>query len=311
MHPPKAFNQFIAFLTLSLIASGPAKADPLVVDKRPALPIPLNNVALFEQCGTTDDLQDVELYDGTRGVTQTFVETNEPSTVQLQWIDESQIKAQLPGYSPGNVAGARWCSGTLIAERHLLTAGHCLDIQEGQHGWTTPFTIDGNGMRHYAPPDVLATLQKANFKYQRSRQTKQVREPEVYPVIRLLEPQWPRMIDYAVVELGQNTAGEYPGKRFAPAKTSVRPIKAKETVAIIQHPNGSPKKVDAGRVLASNHTEVLYDDIDTHGGSSGSGVRDTKGNVVAVHTNGGCQADANANKGVSLEYISKTSKIIH
>lgn len=285
-------------------------ADSLVFDKRPALPIPPDDTALSEQCGPSDDLQDVELYDGKLGVTRIYVERNEPSTVQLQWVSQEGIQKALPGYSPGNVADARWCTGTLISDRHVLTAGHCFDVQDGQFGWTSPFRAGINGTPTYAPPDVLAKLQVANFRYQKNGQTKQIRIPEIYPVMRLMEPQWPRPADFAVVELGPNTKGDLPGKAFSPAKLSVRTIKKNELISIIQHPNGSPKKIEAGKVLSSTEKDVLYDDIDTHGGSSGSAVRDTEGYVVAVHTNGGCGSDANANRGVSLQELKRFSKII-
>ncbi|XXY45949.1 trypsin-like peptidase domain-containing protein [Sorangium sp. So ce269] len=56
------------------------------------------------QCGPTWDAQDVELYDGSLGVSYTWVETREPQV----------------GYLVGT-----GCSGTLISSDLFLSAGHC------------------------------------------------------------------------------------------------------------------------------------------------------------------------------------------
>ena len=55
------------------------------------------------------------------------------------------------------------------------------------------------------------------------------------------------------------------------------------------HPAGVPKRVEAGPALAPSGNLIRYDDIDTQGGNSGSGVlRASDGRIVGVHTNGGC-----------------------
>jgi V8-like Glu-specific endopeptidase len=56
---------------------------------------------------------------------------------------------------------------------------------------------------------------------------------------------------------------------------------------------------------------MTYTDIDTQGGSSGSGVLDVKGRVVGVHVLGGCTENGGANEAVSLHSIGKVSKVLN
>jgi trypsin-like peptidase len=303
----RALSLLAALLALALGGSPlqPAEAPPKV-DPRPALPFP-PGISVESICGLTNDLQDVETYNGTLGVTQAYVRDHEPSTVQLQWVGNDAIAAKLPGYSPGNVSGQRWCTGTLISDVHVLTAGHCFDVQDSSTGWISPFTLDKKGKPVYASSGVLATLQVANFRYQVNAVTGAVRAPEVYPIVRLVEHRNGKL-DYAVVELGRNARGELPSARFAPASVSVQGPVLNEIIAVLQHPQGLPKKVEAGHVKSVIGDDLYYDDVDTLGGSSGSGVRDGEGRVIGVHTNGGCTAKGGANLGVSTAAIAPVSQ---
>ena len=288
---------FFYFLEVLTAAEKPKVAE------RPALPFP-PGVTVESQCGAVDDLQDVELYDGALNVSKEYVAANEPSTVQLQWLDEASIRSRLKDHFPGNISGERWCTGTLITDRLVLTAGHCFDVQKGEFTWITPFELDQAGKAKYADSSVLAQLQVANFGFQVDRNTGAVRIPDVYPVVSLVEYRLGGL-DYAIVELGKNAGGHLPGERIAPAVVVGEIPKIEEILGIIQHPQGLPKKVGAGHLLSSIDQSIYYNDIDTWGGSSGSGVRNPDGKIIGVHTNGGCELGSNtgANRGVDINAI--------
>ena len=94
-------------------------------------------------CGASDDSQPVEQYDGTLGVAQAFVNAHQRPVGQLQW------NANLGTIytNPGNVAGVRWCTGTLLPNGLFLTAGHCFD--QDANGWQLPRV---NGTNDVIPP---------------------------------------------------------------------------------------------------------------------------------------------------------------
>ncbi|WP_250435491.1 serine protease [Caballeronia sp. ATUFL_F2_KS9A] len=262
----------------------------------------LENFDLESQCGPLDDSQDVEFYDGTRGPSAKFVSDHEKAVVLIKWIDD--VKGRIgPDGDPGNVAGVRWCSGTLIAPSKVLTARHCTDIDSGS--WRTP-RVNGTAL----PPEKLATLMEIEFNYQLDRATGELRTPVSYPVVALIERgNEQNKLDYAILEVGPGANGKLPGSTFPIAKTvtSETALKAADRLTVIQHPLGKPKRIDAGIGIERNPSEITYSDIDTLGGSSGAGVLDQNGQLVAVHIEGGCNANGGANVGVTMSAIAKSS----
>ena len=64
-----------------------------------------------------------------------------------------------------------------------------------------------------------------------------------------------------------------------------------DMLCVIGHPAGVPKRIEAGPLTALAGNQIRYNDIDTLGGNSGSAIwQSPSGNIVGVHTNGGCNA---------------------
>jgi V8-like Glu-specific endopeptidase len=251
---------------------------------------------LESQCGATDDSQDVEMYDGALGVSTAFVNNHEAPVGQLQWNDNLATIYD----NPGNVSGVRWGSGTMISDDLFLTAGHCLDQTGG--GWQRPRK---NGTNDIIEPSEIATNMHVNFKYQYDP-SGNLRPGQSFPVTALVEYRLGGL-DFAIVRVGGN-----PGQTYGITEVSSVDPPVNEMVCIIGHPAGYPKRIEAGPVYGYHGDYMEYDDIDTLGGNSGSGMlRASDGSIVAVHTLGGCTTSGQGyNSGVRISSIRANSPTI-
>lgn len=80
-------------------------------------------------------------------------------------------------------------------------------------------------------------------------------------------------------------------------------------LTMIQHPSGRPKRIEAGPMRQNVSGQISYDSLDTEGGSSGSPIISDAGEVVGVHTNGGCTAFNEFNFGLAIGTIRQNSNI--
>ena len=240
-------------------------------------------------CGATDDSQPVEQYNGGLGVTVAFVNANQGPVGQLQWNNDLATIYT----NPGDVSGARWATGTLLANNLFLTAGHNFDQTGG--GWTRPRV---NGTFNTISPQEIATRMHVNFNYQVDP-SGTLRTEQQFPVLQLVEYRLGGL-DFAIARLGGNPAATFGTARISSTNAAVG-----ESICIMGHPMGVPKRIEAGVVLSVGGNEIRYNDIDTLGGNSGSGIlRASDGRVVGVHTNGGCNAaGTGSNRGFPIAAI--------
>jgi hypothetical protein len=270
----------------------------------------LSQFQLYSQCGMTDRSQDVELYNGSLGPTSAFVMAHQASTAQIQWNNNLSSIFIGPNQDAGNVSGTRWCTGTLIDDIHLLTAGHC--YQPDVNGFRTPIGLGSDGNSHKLSPDELAPLTHVNFNYQIDGATRAVRPEMPYPVVKMVEFELGNL-DYAILELGKDTGGELPGAKFphASSDTTTSSLASATVLTIVQHPGGKPKRIAAGSKISTGPNSITYGDIDTADASSGAGIIDQRGSLIGVHTDPGCTTiGIGSNAGVPLAAISKVSAII-
>ena len=279
---------FVEFLPRFVDPAGtrgiPAQRDTEFVE------VPIESI-----CGGIDNSQPVEQYDGTLGVTADFVNQHQGAVGNIQW--NSNLAAIYT--NPGNVSGVRFCSGTLIGADLFLTAGHCFDQTGG--GWARPRI---NGTDLIIPPEEIATNMHIDFNYQ-SDPTGKPREIQSFAIVELLEYRL-NGLDFAIVRVAGN-----PGQTFGITGVSQQDASIGDMLCIIGHPEGMPKRIEAGPLSGISDNFLLYNDIDTLGGSSGSGILGPAGTVVGVHTNGGCDDVAVGNNfGVRISPILAASPIL-
>jgi V8-like Glu-specific endopeptidase len=248
-------------------------------------------------CGSVNDMQHVEMYNGTLGVTQAFVANHQAPVGQLQWNNNLGTIYT----NPGTVNNARWGSGTLIANDLFLTAGHCFDIDP--NGWITP---RDNATNAPIPSAQIAMNLHVNFNFQVDP-LGNLRVEQSFPVTQLVEYRLGG-VDFAIVRLGGNPGGTY-------GTTQVSSVDANDgdMLCIIQHPEGLPKRIEAGPQFHLHDIRIGYDTLDTLGGSSGSGIlRVSTGRIVGVHTNGGCDSSGSGhNHGMRITSIIANSPTVN
>ena len=268
-----------------------------------ALDAAIARVATEDICGATDDSQDVELYDGMLGVPREMVSSHQSPVGMLQWRDDLAQRFSGPGERSGNVAGVRWGTGALFEEDLFLTAGHSFDDE--LNGWTRP---SRNGRT--VPAGELATSMHVVFNFQVDRETLEVRPGESFPVVELVEHRRSGL-DYAIIRLGPNGAGQLPGNRYGTLRVAARdPEEPRPMLCIIQHPDGRPKRVEAGRMFRNSAGRIEYKDLDTLGGSSGAPILSRDGEIIGVHTHGGCTEFGGANYGTAIGIIRQASEVL-
>lgn len=254
------------------------------------------------QCGPKNDCQDVELYDGTLGVSKEFVTKYSPQIGRLKWKDN--LDTQLPplGINPGNVSDTSWGTGALINKEYFITAGHCFDTVV--KGWNLP-SKNGATLSSYS----LAKLMEVTFNYQINKKSKTIEMTETFEVDELMEYKCGDF-DYAIIKLKKGKK-DYPGNIYGCLKISPQQPSINESICVIQHPNGSPKKIEAGPLRKIEGSLLGYLDIDTYDFSSGSPVlSENKNALVGVHFNGGCGLPSIYNEATSIIYIKSVSSIL-
>jgi hypothetical protein len=182
----------------------------------------------------------------------------------------------------------------------MLTAGHLFDQTGG--GWTRPRV---NGTTNVISPQEIATNMHVNFNFQVDP-AGNLRVEDSYAITQLVEYRLGG-VDFAVCRI----AGS-PGNTYGWDAVSTVDAAIGDDICIIGHPAGQPKRIEAGPCTNLSGNQILYNDIDTLGGNSGSGIlHETSGQIVGVHTNGGCNAaGTGSNFGMRISAIRAQSPTI-
>jgi V8-like Glu-specific endopeptidase len=177
------------------------------------------------------------------------------------------------------------CTANLVAPDIVLTNYHCIPGME--------------------PGDKVVKA-KANFDYLREDQEDTpTYEVDINPIAADSDK------DFALLRV----AGR-PGDTFGYFKLKPRKAKPNQSLFIIHHPAGMPKRLTRFRCKA--YAPKPYADIffrhrcDTLGGSSGSLIFDLNFEVVALHNLGGLHKDSSTsfNSGISIYSLMQDPKIL-
>jgi len=159
-----------------------------------------------------------------------------------------------------------YCSGILIDDRHVMTAGHCVETADdcsAQYPWVFGYYYEGAGdLRTLTADDVYECVDRVIYRND-------------------------LVGDYAIIELGRPVVGHDP----AILRTGTDPAPDGTALTLIGHPNGIPMKIAGDASVLDFDGRELFTDLDSFFGNSGSGVWDDAGLVIGITVAGSFPSD--------------------
>ncbi len=157
-----------------------------------------------------------------------------------------------------NQPTAGFCSGSLVADDIIITAGHCIETIDECNAarFVFGYAVKKDG--------VFPTTTPASEVYSCDKII--ARKKENYGA------------DYAVIKLSQKVTGHAP----LPINRS-NDLKVSDPIGVIGHPSGLPTKISFGGesvVRDVSKPGFFVTNLDTYGGNSGSAVFNTKTGLV-------------------------------
>jgi len=175
--------------------------------------------------------------------------------------------AELRGLCPderfGDQPTAASCSGVLIDDDLVLTAGHCMDAHTpcDSYAYVFNYLLD--------EPNHLATI----------------RDEDVYSCARVVSrgspPQDQPTPDFAIIQLDRPVEGSHAPVLIRPAT----PLSQHESLAMIGFGSGLPAKIDTGGAVADPRAERLdffVANVDAFQGHSGSATFDSENRLAGI-----------------------------
>ncbi len=149
------------------------------------------------------------------------------------------------------------CSGFLVGNQLLVTAGHCIEDMNDCSRYSWVFGFDNK------------TSENTSHKVAKS---------EVYKCTAIVSRKLDDSNDddYALLKLDRKVEGHAPLK----VRTSGK-VANNTSILVIGHPSGLPTKISDGAIVRENGNKVFFQStLDTFGGNSGSAVFDAKSGLV-------------------------------
>ncbi|PIU17708.1 MAG: serine protease [Elusimicrobia bacterium CG08_land_8_20_14_0_20_59_10] len=168
-----------------------------------------------------------------------------------------------------------FCSGTLVGEDIIMTAGHCITDQASCSDTKFIFgynIADKDGAARTTVPSKDVYGCKRIIKRDLDKQYPGIFGTVLAIIKALLNKAGP---DYALVQLDRKVTDR------APLAVNRKNIKAGTPVFVIGHPVGLPVKIAGdAKVRDAGHRAWFSTDLDTFGGNSGSAVFNANTNLI-------------------------------
>ncbi|MGE3608060.1 MAG: serine protease [Bacteriovoracaceae bacterium] len=180
-------------------------------------------------------------------------------------------------FSSQSVAAS--CSGFLVSENILVTAGHCIksEIDCQSYKWVFDYKVDSSNQSEITVP-----------------------ASSVYSCKKILDRKLEALSknDYAVIELDRKVRDRRPLTFRRNGK-----IQKGAAVVVIGHPTGLPTKIADGANVRSLASKFFVANLDTYGGNSGSAVFNAKtGDVEGILVRGDDDYVYDSKKGCQLSH---------
>lgn len=155
-----------------------------------------------------------------------------------------------------NQISAANCSGFLVGEDTLVTAGHCIKTEADckSYKWVFDFKVENSSQKNVT-----------------------VSEDAVYSCKKIIATKLDNLSkdDYAVIQLDRKATDRRP----LSFRRSGKITKGTELV-VMGHPTGIPTKIADGAKVRDLKTKYFIANLDTYGGNSGSAVFNVKTSEV-------------------------------
>ena len=165
------------------------------------------------------------------------------------------------------------CSGTLVGDDLVLTAGHCFDSMTCDN---LAITFDLGYLAAPTDPASIASGIPGSSVY---------RCAEVVAKEHQVDYETRRGADYALIRLDRKVTDRTPAE-----VNWADPVEAGRPAYVIGQPSGLPQKLATGTILdGATNPDFLIHDADVFGGNSGGGLFDAAGRLIGIHVNSSAQ----------------------
>jgi V8-like Glu-specific endopeptidase len=185
------------------------------------------------------------------------IDARVPSNVRVLGASLAQAEGLCAGQRFASDPTAAFCSGTLIDDDLVMTAGHCITTAS----------------------DCAST--RFVFKYARSSATQleTITTADVFSCAAIVARAETATVDYTIIRLDRSASPRFTP---APVRRSTAALITGRRVGVIGSGSGVPFKIDTGGTVRDPGNGPSFEaSTDTFGGNSGSGVYELDGYSVA------------------------------